>query len=98
MRVCLYTCVCICVHVPLHTENKVQICTCIMITVWMFPLTGYDWVLLDSRYLAGVETEISRRQWRDFFSKLGVIDFLSLKAVHLSFTEKELVCSLTVFV
>jgi len=57
-------------------------------------LTGYDWVLLDPCYIAGKQTETFRWQWRDFFIKLGITDFFALKSVHLSFTQKQLVCIL----
>ncbi|XP_041376442.1 protein NO VEIN-like isoform X2 [Gigantopelta aegis] len=52
-------------------------------------LPGYNWVLLDSVYLAGCNP-LGVKQWHDFFVQLGVTDFLSIKPVSVHLTKTDM--------
>ncbi|XP_050398302.1 uncharacterized protein LOC126816138 isoform X1 [Patella vulgata] len=43
-------------------------------------LQGYDWVLVDGEYLTQGPVGLAAQQWRDFLTKLGVIDFLDVRS------------------
>ena len=47
-------------------------------------------MLLDGVYLAG-SSQLGIKQWHDFFSQLGVTDFLSVKPVSVHLTKTDMV-------
>lgn len=54
-------------------------------------LPGYQWVIVDALYLHGSTGNVDRHGWRDFLSKLGVIDFLWLQTTESVLSKDALV-------
>ena len=52
---------------------------------------GHDWVLLDSCYLSDQKNSLHIRSWHDFFAKLGVEDFISIKPRDVHLTKENIV-------
>ena len=60
-------------------------------SIFVFFFQGYDWVLLDACYLSDVQNPMLVRGWHDFFAKLGVEDFISIKAKDEHLTKTTIV-------
>ncbi|XP_064610417.1 uncharacterized protein LOC135474759 [Liolophura sinensis] len=65
------------IHFPPQYGNKISL---------RDALPGYDWVFLDPVYLNFAHGASDLQSWREFFTKLGVVDFLSVKPrkIHLT--------------
>ena len=48
---------------------------------------------MDAVYLQGSTAGYVTQQWRDFFLKLGVIDFLAVKQVKVTIMSEDMVCN-----
>uniref|UniRef100_A0A8W8JQP2 Protein NO VEIN C-terminal domain-containing protein n=1 Tax=Magallana gigas TaxID=29159 RepID=A0A8W8JQP2_MAGGI len=53
-------------------------------------LPGYDWVLLDPVYLRNKKNPVEIQRWRQFFSKIGLTDFIALKQVNVEISNENI--------
>lgn len=54
-------------------------------------IVGYDWVLLDPVYLRNKKNPVEIQRWRQFFSKIGLTDFIALKQVNVEISNENIV-------
>lgn len=52
---------------------------------------GLNWVLVDTVYLERCKTNLDIQTWRNFFSKLGVTDVLSVREEKATVTHQDIV-------
>ena len=57
----------------------------------IFVSQGFDWTLLDSVYLQNVHRKLEVQKWRDFFTRLGVTDSVSVRSRRVEITQDVLV-------
>ena len=60
----------------------------IIICTWF---AGYDWVLLDPVYLQNKRNPVEIQKWRQFFMKLGLTDFISVRQVNVKISADNIV-------
>ena len=64
--------------------------------VFLYFFQGYGWVLLDACYPSDVQNPLLVRGWHEFFAKLGVEDFISIKAKDEHLTKTTIVSILII--
>jgi len=60
-------------------------------------ISGYDWTLLDTCYLPSPLSQVAMQSWHNFFTKLGVEDFISIRQTDVTIRREQLVCNYLLF-